>query len=309
MRALLVGGSGFLGSHVQGALLARGIEVCTLDRLPSRYGPSDSRVHLFIGEQDDPVTLARALDGVDAVVHMASATIPATSAADPSGDVQANLLPFLRHLEVVRSRAVRRFVFFSSGGTVYGLPSSLPVNESHSTNPIVSHGIIKLAMEKYLTVLLRDSGVETTVLRVGNAYGERQAPFGNFGAVAAFLGCFATRRPIHVWGSGEVVRDYVHAADVAEACALALTTDVAQGTFNIGTGRGHSLNQILRLIADVTAQPPPEIRREPQRGFDVPAIVLDNTLAQKGLNWLPKVALEEGVRRTWEWVSHLELPK
>jgi UDP-glucose 4-epimerase len=308
VHVLLVGGSGFIGSHICDLLLSNGIEITVLDRGPEKYRAPSRRVRLVEGDQADSQSVSDALRGVDAVAYLASNTVPQTSEEDPICDLQTNLVPFLRLLSLVRQSGVRRFVLFSSGGTVYGLPSALPVPETYPTNPVASHGIVKLAMEKYLLASAKSHSMEPVILRVGNAYGERQNPFGQFGAVATFLGSFAQHRPIVIWGDGQTVRDYLYAGDVAEACLAAMQPDAKPGIYNVGTGQGHTLNQLLQVIAVVTGQSSPLVERRNGRSYDVAAIVLDSSRARQELGWTARTSLLDGVRTTWEWVRSLSGP-
>jgi UDP-glucose 4-epimerase len=221
MHVLLVGGNGFIGSHIKDSLLLCGIDVSVLDCSPERYRSPIDNVKNFLGDQADRNLAQHALAGVDAVIYLASVTIPQTSANDPVHDVVGNLVPFLRFLDLARQQKIKRFVFFSSGGTVYGPPTTLPVSEGHPSQPIVSYGIVKLMMEKYLFLLAYNDSMEVVILRVGNAYGERQDPFVQFGAIATFLGCFARGHPITIWGNGQITRDYVYVKDIAAACMAA----------------------------------------------------------------------------------------
>ncbi len=302
-KVVVVGGNGFIGSHVKGYLTASGLDVSVVDRHPERYRQTHAR--FVVGDIDDPAVFRAAADGAQVVVYCATASVPHTSAADPAADVVANLLPFLRFLHLVRRERIRRVVLFSSGGTVYGLARPALVTETHPTNPIVSHGIVKLAMEKYLATSAHVDGLEAIVLRVSNAYGERQDPFGRFGAVATFLGCFARHQPITIWGHGGTIRDYVHVNDIATATVAAVTSKHANGVYNIGSGEGHSLNELVETIADATGQPAPLVRHEHSRWFDVPQIVLDNTRARGDLNWQREISLSQGIAMTWRWVSSL----
>lgn len=309
MRVLIVGGNGFIGSHLKDAFLSNGLEVSVLDRQVERYRPPLENVRVVLGDLADPVLAQRSLNNTEAVIYCASTTTPQTSADEPVNDITENLIPFLRFLNLARHQRVRRFIFLSSGGTVYGVANTLPVSEEHPTNPFVSHGIVKLAMEKYLLTLARTGDMEVVILRVGNAYGERQNPFGGFGAIATFLGCVAMQQNIVLWGDGSIVRDYIYAKDVSAACLTAVMLEDAKGVYNIGTARGYSLNDVLEVITDTTGQPMPEVHREAKRNFDVPAIVLDNKLARQELHWKPATSLVEGVRLTWNWVCKLPRPK
>jgi UDP-glucose 4-epimerase len=305
MRVLLICGNGFLGSHVQDTFLGAGMDVSVFDPAPERFRPPNSKVEYCAGNRTAESLIEHVGTRTDAIVYLASTTVPATSVCDPVGDVATNLFPFLSWLDVACRRRIGRFVFVSSGGTVYGVPARVPVSETHRTEPVVSHGIVKLMMERYLVSAAHDSGLQAVVLRVGNAYGERQDPFGDFGAIATFLGCYARDRPIVVWGDGEIVRDYVYAGDVASACLAAVLSRTAGGVYNIGTAQGCSLNELLDRLPAVTCRPSPPIQRTAARRFDVPKVILANALARTELGWEPKAALDDGLRITWEWVRGL----
>jgi len=305
MHVLLIGGNGFIGSHLKDFLPLNGVSVSVLDRFPERYRLSQNNVQVFLGDHTDLALTQRSMEGADALIYLASTSVPLTSASDPATDITTNLVPFLCYLDEALRLKVKRVVFLSSGGTVYGIPISLPVTEEHPTQPLVSHGIVKLMMEKYLFALAYNHGMEVVILRVGNAYGEGQNPFGRFGAIATFLGCFARRLPITIWGNGEMIRDYVYVKDIASACLAALNVKSSYSIYNIGTTRGYSLNDLIEIIANVTNLSAPDIHREERHSYDVPHIVLDSTLARQQLGWEPTTLLSGGLRVTWEWVQAL----
>jgi len=198
-------------------------------------------------------------------------------------------------------------VFISSGGTVYGEPKYLPVDEMHPTNPLVSYGIVKLAIEKYLLLYERMHGLTTTILRVANAYGERQRVETAQGAVSVFLHRALRGQAIEIWGDGSATRDFVYVRDVAEAFAKALVYDGREKVLNISSGTGISLNQLVHMLEEVLGRRI-ETRYLPGRPFDVPVNVLSNALAARELCWAPRVALAEGVRLTAAWIQEALRP-
>ena len=247
------------------------------------------------------VRLDRALRGVEVVFHLAGTTDPKTSNDDPAYDVESNVLSTLRLLDACLAAGVRKVVFNSSGGTVYGVPGMLPVREDHPTDPICSYGITKLTIEKYLDLYRRLHGLDYVALRVSNAYGEGQNPDRGQGAVAAFTARVARRQPIEVWGDGSVTRDYVHVEDVARALVMAAERTPQDRLLNVGSGVGTTLNELIDLIREVTGRDA-EVRYTSGRAFDVPALVLDTHRIQEQIGWHPQVMLDEGLRRTWQWV-------
>ena len=188
-------------------------------------------------------------------------------------------------------------MFASSGGTVYGIPDRVPIAETHPTQPICSYGIHKLAIEQYLHLYHALYGLEYCVLRLANPFGERQRADASQGAVAVFLDKAIKGDEITVWGDGSVIRDYVYVGDVARAFCLAVSRDEKAGTFNIGSGEGQSLDQLLdaigRLLGHRLAR-----RYIQSRAFDVPANVLDTSLAARMLGWSPRFTFDQGLRRT-----------
>ncbi len=309
MRVLIVGGNGFIGSHLKDTFLSKGFEVSVLDRQSERYRPSVKNVEVVLGNIVDPVLANRSLDRAKVVVYCASATTPQMSANDPMGDVTKNLIPFLHFVKLAEAKGVRRIIFLSSGGMVYGVTHESSISEEHPTNPIVSQGIVKLAMEKYLLALALTKNTEIIVLRLGNVYGERQYPFGQFGAIVTFLGCVARGQDVMLWGDGSIVRDYIYVKDVVAACLNAVMLENTKGIYNIGTALGYSLNDVLEVISSAIGQPMPKIHRRAKRSFDIPVIVLDNKLAREELRWEPTTSLVDGVRSTWDWVRNLPPPR
>lgn len=300
MRVLLIGGSGFIGSHVADALLASGVNVTVFDRSEERYRRKPPGLTYIRGELGNRGELESTLaSGMDAVVHLVSSTTPKTSNDDPIFDVQMNLVESIALLDSCVKHRVKKLVFISSGGTVYGVPQELPIPETHPTNPICSYGIVKLAIEKYIQLYNALHGLQFVILRVSNPYGIRQDPFAAQGVISVFMGELLRGLPLEIWGDGTVVRDFVHIHDVAQLCRKALFQDV-QGIFNAGSGSGTSLRQLLEVMA-LQLRMTPEIQWKQPRAFDVPAVVLNVRKAEEVLGWRPYVTMEEGFQELAEW--------
>ncbi|WP_281826300.1 NAD-dependent epimerase/dehydratase family protein [Jannaschia rubra] len=300
MKTLVIGGCGFIGSHVVDSLVAAGGEVRVLSRRPEAFRAPVDGVNYVIGDMAEADVLARSLSGMDAVVHLASTTVPATSNLDPEGDIAGNLIGTVRLLQVMREAGVRRMVYLSSGGTVYGVPETDPVGEDHPLRPVTSYGIVKVAIEKYLHMDHRLHGLDYAVLRAANPYGPRQGRTGVQGIIGTLLWRLSRNAPIEVWGDGSVVRDYLHVRDMAALCVAALKGPTT-GVFNAGSGRGTSVAEILDIVARVTGRRLDPVR-QPGRDFDVPRIVLDSGKARRTFGWQPEIALEDGIAETWDWV-------
>lgn len=295
------GASGFLGSHLVDALLALGCRVRGFSRqspgLLTQRALGDPNLSLASLDLSDPqVDFRPPLEGVTTCFHLVSSTVPSSSNLDPHADVAVNVLGSLRLLEAARLQGVQRIIFTSSGGTVYGIPRQVPIPEDHPTDPTCSYGISKLAIEKYLALYQRLHGIDSVVLRIANPYGERQRPLASQGAVAVFLAKAMQRQPIEIWGDGSVVRDYVYVGDVIQALLAAAAYRGRQDRFNIGSGRGLNLNQLVEAIA-AELQLTPEVIHRPGRPFDVPANILDIGLASRELGWMPAVSFREGLAR------------
>ena len=302
MKALVLGGGGFIGSHLVDELLAKHHAVRVLDVAEERYRRTPPAVDYRQGEFRDSATLAEALQGVDVVYHLASTTVPSTSNLDPAGDIAANLIPSVRLLEQMIRMGVPRIVYLSSGGTVYGNPEQVPVAVGHPVSPLCSYGVVKVAIEHYLRMFRELYGLSPLILRASNPYGPRQGHLGVQGAIATFLYRMTSGEPIQVWGDGHHVRDYLYISDLARLCALA-GKSTAEGTYNAGSGIGYSLNAVLDVIGEVTGELP-DVRHAPSRSLDVDAIVLDVAETETRFDWRAEVGLREGIQLHWEWMRH-----
>lgn len=307
-RYLILGGAGFIGSHLCDALLSAGHAVRLFDRLnilPHRTFEKHEQVEWVQGDFTSATDIAQAVTGCQIIFHLISTTLPKSSNEDPIYDVESNIVGTLRILEAARLNDVKKIVFVSSGGTVYGIPQEVPINENHPTNPVSSYGIGKLAIEKYLHLFYTLHGLDYTILRLANPFGERQRANAAQGAVAVFMNRAVQNQPIEIWGDGTVVRDYIYISDVIDALVKAALYQGDERLFNIGSGQGKSLNEILIAIETLTGQ---DVKRIylPGRAFDVPANVLSITRAQKHLAWSPQESFDSGLSRTFRWLSKLD---
>jgi UDP-glucose 4-epimerase len=302
---LVLGGRGFIGSHLISALLSHGFRVRCFDRPHVEALGSDlldaPGFELIEGDLANEAEVAEAIEGCDVCYHLVSTTLPKSSNADPVYDIESNVVATVKLLKHAVKSGVSKVIFTSSGGTVYGNPVSTPIQESHPTNPVCSYGISKLAIEKYLGLFNNLHGLDYTVLRIANPFGARQRTHASQGAVAVFLGKILRGEPIEIWGDGSVVRDYIDISDVVDALLLALEQTSDQHVFNIGSGRGHSLNELIRAIEKVTGRTA-DCRYLPSRTFDIPSNVLCNTLANQYLGWSPKVEFEDGLEKFAKWL-------
>jgi UDP-glucose 4-epimerase len=304
MKSLILGGNGFIGSHLVDKLLVEGHSVRVFDKYPERYRQPLQQVDYCFGDFGNRGLLAEALNGIDVVFHLVNTSLPKTSNDDPAYDVQSNVIETLFMLEKCVELGVKKVVFISSGGTVYGRPAQLPIAETGATDPECSYGITKLTIEKYLALYHHLHGLDYVVVRPSNPFGSRQNPQGIQGAIPVFLGKVAKGESIEIWGDGEVVRDYLYIDDLVDGVYLAAMSESQDRIFNLGSGKGNSLNEIVGSIRTVTGVSV-RVNYNPGRSFDVPKIWLDISRAGKQLGWAPKISLDDGMLRTWDFIRSL----
>ena len=299
-RVLVLGGGGFIGANLIESLLGDGHVVRVLERpnVQPLFPVSITRqVQWHVGDITNTVDVEAALLDQDYVYHLVSTTLPKSSNDNPAYDVDSNVVATIRMLEIACRLGVKRIVFISSGGTVYGPPRQVPIPEEHPTEPICSYGIGKLAIEKYLALFQHLKGLEYTVLRLANPFGRYQRPHAVQGAIAVFLHRARNNLPIEIWGDGTIVRDYIYIADVVDAMIRCLSYQGEHRVFNLGSGRGASLNEIVDAIATVIGHPV-EVTFSSSRAVDVPVNVLDISRIRREFQWSPQLSLLDGIRKT-----------
>ncbi len=309
MNIVILGGAGFIGTHLASALLQLGHVVRIFDRA-STHVPSLIAHHPRLDHVEGDILnldeVESALDDMEFVYHLVSTTLPKSSNDNPEYDIETNLVVSVRLLEAARRRDIRRIVFLSSGGTVYGVPDHVPIPESHPCNPISSYGIVKLAIEKYLHLYRVLHGLDSCTVRLSNPFGEYQRIQSAQGAVGVFLHRAIRKQSIEIWGDGSVTRDYVYVGDVAEALVKMIDYQGRQKIFNIGSGAGMNLNEIIEQIEKVLGESVSRVYK-PARRFDVPTNVLDISLAQSELDWSPRTTFPEGLARTAAWIASTDV--
>lgn len=308
---LVTGGTGFIGSHIVDLLLQKGHSVCVLTSSSSVH-PNiqaiQSKIKLIQGDFGNKELLIQVLKDMDYIFHAAWTTVPKTSSENPSYDAQSNIIGSIQLLEAAVLAGIKRVVFVSTGGAIYGIPRYNPIDEKHPVKPISAYGISKMAFERYLHFYFKNKGLDYSILRIANAYGPRQNLRNQQGVIGIWLQKILGGSPLEIWGDGTVVRDYVHVKDVAQAVVSILDYSGIRRVFNIGSGKGYSLNTILSLCQKVS-QRQPDVHYKLGRSFDVSKNVLNIEKAQKELGWTPLIDLEEGIRDTWDWIGTLQIPK
>ncbi len=304
MKCLVLGGGGFLGSHLSDKLLEVGYSIRIFER-PNlkkyREFLCSEKIEWIEGDFANEDDLAQAVSGCDLIFHLISTTLPKSSNDNPVYDVETNLVGTLKLLSCASRAKVKKIIFLSSGGTIYGIPQTIPLCESHPNNPICSYGITKLAIEKYLHLYNSLNGIEYCILRLSNPFGERQKPSGAQGAVAVFLDKALKGEMIEVWGNGSVVRDYIYVQDAVSAMIKAIEYTGNNRIFNIGSGKGQSLNDIIDAIENLLGY---KIKRTYSQGrpLDVQVNVLDIECARHFLQWTPQKSFQQGLKHTLVWL-------
>lgn len=303
MNVLVLGGNGFIGSHLLDELLAVGHSVRVFDRFPENFRPPCPNVDYRTGQFGDAFSMAEALQGVEVVYHLISTTVPGTSNLNPIADISDNLIATVVLLDQMVKMGVKRIVYLSSGGTVYGKPRAVPISEDHPLNPICSYGVVKVAIENYLNMYHELYGLRPTIIRPSNPFGPRQGHGGVQGVIATFFAKIFHNRPITVWGDGSIIRDYMYVTDLTRLCVIAGEGDFT-GVLNAGSGKGVSVSNIIEQLKDVTGRQP-SVSYEPGRAFDVKEIVLDISRAKTITGWHPIVDFADGLKQHWDWYSSL----
>ena len=304
MKILVTGGAGFIASHISDALVAENHEVAVIDNLISGFreniNPKAKFYEMSIGDEK----LASVFEEFkpEVVIHHAAQMDVRKSVADPKYDATMNILYPLVLLEACKKYGVRKFIFSSTGGAIYGEQDYFPADESHPTRPLSPYGITKLSLEKYLFYYKEVFGLEHVILRYGNIYGPRQNPHGEAGVIAIFCKkMLAGEQPV-INGPGTQTRDYTFVGDVVKANLLALKHPKS-GIFNVGTGIETDVNQLFRVINSELGNNTKEVHVEAKAG-EQQRSVLNNALIKKELGWAPAVGIEEGLKITVEWFKN-----
>lgn len=298
-RRVLVLGAGFIGASVVRALLDCGHTVTAL----TRSAPVPQRKRLLEGcsvvvsEPPWHEALPGLLADAEDLIYCVGSSTPIESEVGPADDISAVLPPLVHLLELVKLHPATRLTFISSGGTVYGNVSSLPISEDAPTRPISSYGILKLACEHYIGMYTDVHGIASRILRVTNPYGPTQDDAHGQGLIARLFKCARTGEPVTLVDWGRAIRDYVHVDDLALAVVRSVESDELPAVINLGSGVGHTSRQVANMVCEIAGRPL-EVRLAPPRGYDVKANVVNIARAQRYLGVEPR-SLRQGLEETW----------
>ena len=310
MRILVTGGAGFIGSHVTDRFVERGHEVAVLDDLSTGFREFvNPRARFFHVDLTDAAAVDACLAEFrpEVVDHHAAQIDVRQSVAQPRRDATINILGTLGLLESVQRHGVRKVIYASTGGALYGEARFLPATEDHPVNPEAPYGASKHTVEHYLYIWKLLHGLDYTVLRYPNVYGPRQNPHGEAGVNAIFIGLMLDDQRPRIFGTGEQLRDYLYVGDVVEANEIALSRGSGE-MVNLGTGVGTSVNDIFRELQRILAFPGEPIYEAPRPG-EIQRIYLDAARAREVLGWTPRVSFREGLERTVAWTRETRQTK
>jgi len=311
VRILVTGGAGFIGSNVVDRFIELGHEVAVFDDLSTGFREFvDPRAEFHLGDLADASAIDRCVRSFEPeiVTHLAAQMDVRKSVTDPLFDARVNVLGSIGLLQACTKHGVRKVVYASTGGALYGEGRQLPATEDHPVNPESPYGASKHTVEHYLYLWKLLHGLDYTVLRYPNVYGPRQNPHGEAGVNAIFIGLMLEGKRPRIFGDGNAVRDYLYVSDVVDANVTALERGSGE-MLNLGTGVGTSVNDIIRELQAIL-----EFREEaifePARAGEIQRIYLDASRARQVLDWSPQVSFSDGLRRTVEWTrTHRLLPR
>lgn len=298
-KLLVIGAAGFLGQHLVNILLNKEVEVVGLDVVDlDRY--KKFNIEHVVGSLSDENLVSSVASECEAVFYLASSSLPATANADLAAEISIHVRTAVKTAEICQSMGVQKFIFASSGGTVYGSDSFDPLTEDEQTNPRNAYGVSKLSIEKYLSVLSCLHNMKTISLRISNPYGILQKSTKGQGFIAAAIKAGITENTLPIWGSPNIVRDFIYASDVAEAFFAAYNYEGPSTIVNIGSGKGTSLQECISIIEKSLGKRI-NVDIMPNRSIDVAKSILNIEKSANLFDWRPKVPIESGIKSTVDW--------
>lgn len=302
-KTLVIGGGGFIGSHLIPELVKTGRKVVALGRYSQPTHALPKEVEYVQGDYADQGLLRFLIDENTEVVHLAYASVPNSSYEDPLADLTQNLPSALSLFGVIADRGAK-LVYVSSGGTVYGAPKVFPIDEECPTHPISPYGVTKLTLENYAHLYSVTRGLQYICLRPGNPYGIGQRPFIGQGFISTAVAKILQNQSVDIFGHQGTVRDYLYISDLAKAIVLAMNYGKSSQTYNIGSGIGRSNLEVLENLKPILNKLGFEIRINylPSRPFDVAVNILNSEKLRMVSGWSPEVNFSDGLEKTVQWL-------
>lgn len=300
-RTCIIGGTGFIGHHLVKLLNERNRELTVIGRNPMPTRTLPNGVRYISGDYGDSYFLRGVLNGMDEVIALAYSTVPQTSFEDPVSDILNNLPSAVKLFEIAADCGIKKLVFISSGGTIYGKTSAFPISENQLQQPISPYGITKLTIEKYAFMFKELRDLPVICVRPANAYGEGQKPFSGQGFIATAMASILRKQEIILFGETGTIRDYIYVTDIANGIVAALEHGIPGSCYNIGSGVGKSNKEILDAIAPLAESIglSPNVKILPPRSYDVPVNVLDSSKLINETGWKILMPFELGIEITW----------
>jgi UDP-glucose 4-epimerase len=303
-KILVLGGNGFVGSHLVDSLVSQGHEVTCLSREkdPANLSHLEGKIAVVRGDFTDVPLMDDLTEGKDYVFNLISYSTPASRLEDHIADMQENVPATLRLLELCVKHNIKKLIYTSSGGAIYGNQPDALYSENTLAKPVSYYGASKLHMESVLSAFRNSTGLDYLVFRISNPYGPRQNPEGKQGLIAVSLGLIKSGKPITVFGDGTNVRDYIYVTDVAEMMAKTFDQDTRESIYNLGSGQGFSINDILNIYRTELGLDF-ETKHEPGRPTDVIRVVLDMKRFSEEFKINPEIDFVDGIKSTWEHIN------
>ncbi len=302
-KCVVLGANGFIGGYLCRELVRAGYQVKALDLVYNNklLDELKNKMDFYLGDTSDDAILDEVISRTDVLFHLAYTTTPATSDSDIIYDITSNLVSTVKVLKMCVKHEVKKIIFPSSGGAVYGIQHDLALREDLYTQPICSYGVTKSAIEKYLYIFEKTHGLDYIVLRLANPYGPKYTCFSQ-GVIPAFIKTILEGEPLNIWGNGEVVRDYIYIDDVISAFIKSISYKGKERLFNIGSGVGLSIKQLINILECYQGKKLTVNYHSP-RSCDIPSVYLEISKARQHLNWFPVVSIEEGIKLTYEYMK------
>lgn len=296
MKILVLGGTGFIGSHIVDCMVSKGHQVSVIGRRnKSEIKWANQGANYYSFDVEDISRLSETLQSIDYVVHALSTTIPSTADMNPVEDISSNLIFSVKLFDLLIKMDIQHILFISSGGTVYGEPETLPITESHHLQPLCQYGLTKLAIENQLIAKSNLGLLKPLIFRVSNPYGPRQGHIGTQGIITTLLDKIVLNQHIDIWGSGKQMRDFLYIDDLIDVCVSGIESGKS-GIFNISSGIGYNILELINLF-EISLKCKATINFKPKRSYDLDRIILANDKAKKSFNWEPKITIEQGINK------------